>query len=112
MKAALTRYRIMAYIVGTMLILLFFVAMPLRYLSPDGSDLESTGVLMSAIIGPVHGFLYVVYLICAFDVSRRAGWPLPKTLGVLISGTIPVVSFVAERWVRRQVEPRLVAEAA
>lgn len=104
MKAALTRYRIMAYIVGTMLILLFFVAMPLKYFADNET--------MVAIVGPVHGFLYVFYLAAAFDVARRSGWALKQTLGVLIAGTIPVVSFFAERWVVRQVEPALATEGA
>lgn len=103
MKAALTRYRVMSYIVGTLLVLLFFVAMPLKYAGANDS--------LVAIIGPVHGFLYVFYLITAFDVSRRAGWPLKQTLLVLIAGTVPVVSFVAERWVHRQIAPKLAAEA-
>ncbi|GIG71426.1 DUF3817 domain-containing protein [Phytomonospora endophytica] len=104
MKAALTRYRVMSYIVGTLLVLLFFVAMPLKYAGANDS--------LVAIIGPVHGFLYVFYLIAAFDVARRAGWPLKQTLLVLIAGTVPVVSFVAERWVHRQIAPKLAAEAA
>lgn len=104
MKAALTRYRVMSYIVGTLLIVLFFVAMPLRYIGGDPT--------LSAIVGPVHGFLYVLYLVTAFDVSRRAGWPLKQTLLVLLAGTVPVVSFFAERWVTRQVEPKLAADAA
>jgi len=36
-RSALTRYRVMAYIVGTMLLVLVLVAMPLKYVGDDES---------------------------------------------------------------------------
>ena len=81
MSAALTRFRVMAYVVGVLLLVLVFVAMPLKYFADQPT--------MVAIVGPLHGFLYMVYLVTAFD---------------LLAGTVPVMSFVAERkathWVR------------
>lgn len=96
MNAALTRYRVMAYIVGVLLLLLVFVAMPLKYFADQPT--------LVAVIGPAHGFLYMVYLVAAFDLAVRAKWPFLRTLLVLLAGTVPVMSFVAERkvtgWVR------------
>jgi integral membrane protein len=96
MTAALTRYRVAAYVVGVFLLILAFVAMPLKYLADEP--------LLVAIVGPLHGFLYMVYLALAFDLAIRAKWPLTRTVLVLLAGTIPVLSFVAERkvtgWVR------------
>lgn len=108
MQAALTRYRVIAWIVGTFLIVLVFVAMPLKYI---GGHEE-----MSAIISPVHGFCYMVYLVLTFDLARRVDWPIwPKTLLVMLAGTIPVLSFVVERRVTRELaaarpETELVAQ--
>lgn len=95
MQAALLRYRVVAYVVGVLLLLLAFVAMPLKYVAHESALVE--------IIGPVHGFAYMVYLVLAFDLSRRAGWSLKQTLLILLAGTVPVLSFVAERRVTRQV---------
>ncbi|MFS8478921.1 MAG: DUF3817 domain-containing protein [Micromonosporaceae bacterium] len=96
MQAALLRYRVVAYVVGVLLLLLAFVAMPLKYFAHESALVE--------IVGPVHGFAYMVYLVLAFDLSRRAGWSLKQTLLILLAGTVPVLSFVAERratrWVR------------
>ena len=96
MTAALTRFRVMAYIVGVFLLVLVFVAMPLKYVWHEGT--------MVAIVGPIHGFLYMVYLVAAFDLAVRAKWSFVRTGLVLLAGTIPVMSFVAERkatgWVR------------
>lgn len=105
MNAALKRYRVAAYVVGVFLLVLAFVAMPLKYLADEPT--------LVAIVGPLHGFLYMVYLAVAFDLAVRAKWSLRRTVLVLLAGTVPVLSFVAERkvtgWVRA--EDRVVAAA-
>jgi integral membrane protein len=95
MGSALTRYRVMAYVVGVLLIVLFFVAMPLKYLA-DSPTLVAT-------VGPVHGFMYMVDRVTAFQLSVQQRWPLKRTVPILLAGTVPVLSFVAERWVTRHV---------
>jgi integral membrane protein len=104
-RAALLRYRVVAYVVGVVLIVLVFVAMPLKYLADDSTLVE--------VVGPVHGFLYMVYLVVGLDLGVRTRMkPLPILL-VLLAGTVPFLSFVAERrvtrWVRGRPAP---AEAA
>ena len=98
MNAALIRYRIIAYIVGVVLLILVGVAMPMKYIGDDPSLVET--------VGPIHGFLYVVYLVLGFDLARRARWSMRRTLLVLLAGTVPFLSFVAERkataWVRER----------
>ena len=94
MQGALTRYRIIAWIVGVVLIALVVVGMPLKYLADNDA--------VVAGIGPGHGFLYMVYLLAAFDLSRRAGWPIKRMLLVMLAGTIPFLSFWAERVVTRK----------
>lgn len=96
LAGALTRYRVIAWTVGVLLLLLTLVAMPLKYLG--GNDL---GVL---IVAPVHGWLYVVYLIATADLSRRVQWTVTRILLVALAGTIPFVSFVMERQVRQWVQ--------
>lgn len=101
MAAALTRYRVVAYIVGVLLLTLVFVAMPLKYLADDPT--------LVAVIGPVHGFVYMAYLVVAFDLAVRAKWPFVRTVLILLAGTIPVMSFVAERkvtgWLAQRADP-------
>jgi len=94
-KAALIRYRVMAYVVGVMLLVLVLVAMPLKYIADEPKLVET--------IGPVHGFLYAVYLVVTFDLGMRCRWPFGRTVLVMLAGTIPFLSFVAERKVTRQV---------
>ncbi len=91
---ALLRYRVLAIVTGTMLVLLVFVAMPLRYFADMHGPV--------AVIGTAHGFLFMVYLVTALDLGVRRRWPLVKLGLIMIAGTIPFASFVAERRVTRE----------
>ena len=64
-----------------------------------------------AIVGPIHGFFYMVYLAFAFDLSLKCKWQPGYTVLVLLAGTIPFLSFVAERKVTHRVQGQL-AEAS
>ena len=92
--AALTRYRVMAYIVGVGLVLLVLVAMPLKYFA------DSPG--MVAVVGTAHGFLFLFYVLAALDLAVRARFTLVRTFLVVVAGTVPFLSFVAERIVTRR----------
>ena len=89
MTGALQRYRVIANVVGVVLVVFLLVAVPLRYLGGEPR--------LSETISPIHGFLYLVYLGLTVDLSRRAGWGIWRTLGVMLAGTVPFLSFVVER---------------
>lgn len=87
--AALTRYRVMANIVGVVLLVLVLVAIPLRY----GFGIPE----VSRTVSPIHGFCYLVYLGLTLDLSRRVGWTVKRTVLVMLAGTVPFLSFFVER---------------
>jgi integral membrane protein len=88
-KAALTRFRVMAWVTGVMLLVLVFVAMPVKYIGNDDS--------LVRVVGVAHGWLYVLYLLTALTLAYQARWRPLRTLLVLLAGTVPFASFVAER---------------
>jgi integral membrane protein len=98
-RNALLRYRIMAYLVGTLLVVLVGVGLPLKYLG--NNDIV---VLWTAI---PHGWLYMLLLITAIDLGRRAQWSPWRLLAIALAGTIPFLSFVAERSATRDVRAKL-----
>ena len=55
------------------------------------------------IFGAIHGYGYLLYLITAADLAWRARWSLLKTVLVMLAGTIPFMSFVAEHYVMRDI---------
>jgi integral membrane protein len=92
--AALLRYRVMAWIVGVLLIALILVAVPLKY----AADLDQP----VAVIGTLHGWLYFIFFLVACDLALRARWTLKGAVLVLVAGTVPILSFVAERIATRK----------
>jgi integral membrane protein len=100
-RSVLTRYRVMAYVTAVMLLLLC-VSMVFKYGFDKGED-------VTFAVSQVHGFLYIIYLVFAFDLGSKAKWSFGKLLWVLLSGTIPFAAFFVERKVTHQVEP-LVSE--
>ncbi|MBA2553565.1 MAG: DUF3817 domain-containing protein [Geodermatophilaceae bacterium] len=99
LRAALTRYRVMAYAVGVMLLVLLLVAMPLKYLA----DSET----LIGVVGPLHGFLYAVYLLATLSLGTKSLWTFRRTVGVMLGGTVPFLSFYLERRVTRDVTAQL-----
>ncbi|MCW2613948.1 MAG: hypothetical protein JWN08_942 [Frankiales bacterium] len=101
MRAALLRYRVMANVVGVVLVVFILIAVPVRYVGGEPA--------MSETISPIHGFLYVVYLGITIDLARRVGWTLKRTVLVMLAGTVPFLSFVVERRMTRDVVARAAA---
>ncbi|GGS80014.1 membrane protein [Planobispora rosea] len=103
MESALKPFRVLAYIVGVMLIVLV-TCMVLRY----GFDIEGP----SKIVSPIHGFLYMLYLVATMNLGMKARWSWQYILGVMLAGTVPLLSFVFERKVTRRVEGEIAAATA
>jgi integral membrane protein len=103
---AVRGYRVMAYLTGVVLIVLCFVGIPLQVLAHN--------LVVVKYVGTAHGFLYIGYVIVAFAMTRLVGMKVasPATVIVLLAGTIPVLTFVVERWVtRRYITPARAAAA-
>ena len=92
MKAAVLRYRVMAYITGVVLIVLCFVGIPLQVAGYPA---------VANDVGVMHGILYIIYLVCAWILSRKLALATKPTVIMLLAGTIPVLTFIVERWVTR-----------
>jgi integral membrane protein len=88
-QSALLRYRVIAYVVGVGLIILIFVGVPLQVWGDSEAIVK--------IVGPLHGALYVIYVLLTLDLARRIRMNVVTMLIVMLAGTIPFLSFVAER---------------
>lgn len=95
-KGALTRYRVMAWVVGILLVILVCVGMPLKYIWDDDRVVTWTGI--------PHGWLYAVLLITAYDLGRRVQWSIKWFLMIMAAGTVPFLSFVAEHFATKNVK--------
>jgi integral membrane protein len=87
----------MAYIVGTFLAILVLVGVPLKYWAADGSNAQQTGEWITQWLGTAHGFLYMLFLVAAAMLARKARFSIGFSLLILVLGTVPILSFVGER---------------
>jgi integral membrane protein len=104
-KNLFVAYRVLALVVGVLLAFCSLVALPLKYLASEGSDLQQFGEAAS-IMWVAHGWVFMVYVVVAFLLSRKAGWTVGFTILALVAGLIPLLIF----WVEHVVTQRLRAE--
>jgi integral membrane protein len=101
-SSVLTRYRVMAYVTGVLL-----VALTLGVIGKYVLDISGAGTY-TTVVGIVHGWLYLVYLIFAFDMCSKAKWPIGRMAWVLLAGTVPTAAFFVERRVTRELGPKVI----
>jgi integral membrane protein len=92
-RTPLLAYRVMAWTTGLWLIALCY---------------ESVSHLVFhhpiPWIGMVHGAVYFIYVLAAFNLAVKVRWPIVKTIGVLLAGTIPLVGVIVEHFQTRNVK--------
>jgi integral membrane protein len=93
-RGLLLRYRVMAFTTATLLIIIVFVGIPLQFAARRPEVVND--------VGTVHGFLYIVYLFVAFQLTRKLGVAKWQMGLVLLAGTVPFCGFVAERKMTRR----------
>lgn len=80
------RLRLIAFLEGISLLVLVFVAVPLKYMAHDPSWVKA--------IGPVHGILFVLFVFSTLKVSLEQRWPFRTvTWKVLLACFIPFGTF-------------------
>ncbi|CAJ1499406.1 DUF3817 domain-containing protein [[Mycobacterium] burgundiense] len=89
---ALKGYRIMAWATGIWLIALTY-EMIVKYVI----QVEDMPGWMD-LIAPIHGWVYFVYLLFTANLAVKVRWPIGKTIGVLLAGTVPLVGIIVEHF--------------
>ncbi|MFC7450931.1 DUF3817 domain-containing protein [Rhodococcus daqingensis] len=93
--SALLRYRVLAYATGIWLLVLT-AEMVAKYVFKVDN--------LPSWIAIVHGWVYFVYLILTMDLAVKVRWPVGRTIGTLLAGTVPFLSFFVEHWRTQQVK--------
>lgn len=82
-------FKIIATLEGISLLLLLFVAMPLKYIF----DLPE----FVRVIGMAHGLLFIGYIILATMLKTEESWNNKKFFEVCIASIIPFGTFYMEK---------------
>lgn len=89
-------YRIMALVVGTVLVVLSLFLISVRVIgNPEPAFYGAAWM--------AHGYLFPVYVVATFILSTKLKWSFTKTILIMLAGTIPFMSFITERQVTKQV---------
>lgn len=87
-KSALGRFRFMGILEGSSLVILLFIAMPLKY----WFDMPAA----VTVIGTIHGYIFLAYLIAIVYAMIAIKWPFRFTVGAVLSAFIPFGNFVLD----------------
>jgi integral membrane protein len=94
-RKALLGYRVMAWTTGIWLIALCYEVVLKYVVKVDNPP---------SWIGIVHGWVYFVYLLFTFNLAVKVRWPIVKTIGVLLAGTIPLLGIIVEHFQTKQLK--------
>ncbi|WP_009474153.1 DUF3817 domain-containing protein [Rhodococcus sp. JVH1] len=89
-----TRFRFVA-ILEAFTWLGLLIGMAFKYLPADGNEI---GV---KIFGPIHGGVFVLYLLISLWTARKLSWNLVTTFWALVASVPPFGTVVFEVWAAR-----------
>lgn len=90
------RLRLVAFLEGLSLLTLVIVAVPLKYLADDGYWVSA--------LGPVHGALFLLFILNTFSVSVEQKWPFSITAKVLAACFIPFGTFYIDHKILKTIK--------
>jgi integral membrane protein len=96
----LMAYRVLAYVTGVGLILL--CASCIAWYG------FGTAEIAVAVVGTIHGWAFMAYAVVAFTLGNKLGWPMSRMALVILAGTVPACSFIAERRVMSDIRAQAV----
>jgi integral membrane protein len=116
LTGSLTRYRFLAFATGVFLLLLtLHVVVQFRQSASQDIPYSEAPGLGKWLPGgdfwipATHGWLYLAYVVASADLWMRTRLPVGRMLLVVLAGTVPGMSFVAERWVTGRLRPMIAA---
>lgn len=93
-SGALTRFRVMAFVTGVVLL-----AGTIELIVKYAFDVDPP---LYGLLWIGHGWLFMIYVIITALLGFKLRWPLARYGLVMLAGTIPTMSFLAEHIVTRQ----------
>jgi integral membrane protein len=90
LKTNVGRLRILGFLEGTSLLLLLFVAVPIKYGANDDT--------YTKLLGSIHGALFLLFIINTLSVGVEQKWVFGKTTWkVILACFIPFGTFYIDR---------------
>ena len=80
---------------GVSFLVLLGIAMPLKHLAHMPAPVK--------YVGWAHGLLFILYVLALGHATAVQLWSPVRAAGLFVAALLPCGTFVAERWLRRQV---------
>src|SRR5687768_12994145 len=93
-QTTLDRFRKIALVEGISLLVLLFIAMPLKYFADSPA--------MVKYVGWAHGILFVLYMLFLLLVWIKYKWSFGKVVIAFLASLIPFGTFLFEKRLRRE----------
>ena len=88
-KSGIGRLRVIAFLEGCSLLLLVFVAMPIKYLLDVPEATQALGM--------IHGILFIGFVAATLVISILHKWNLGRVCVVMASSILPFGTFYVDR---------------
>ncbi|GAB4040698.1 DUF3817 domain-containing protein [Spirosoma gilvum] len=82
------RLRVVSFAEGISYLLLLFIAVPLKRIGGHPEAVQ--------ILGPIHGLLFVWYVLVIIQAKTEYGWSAGKTALMLLASILPGGTFYAD----------------
>jgi len=97
LKTRIGQLRIIAFLEGVSLIVLCFIATPLKYIWGNP--------VLTNVVGYFHGMFFILYLIWTYMVSKKHQWLHFKTTWkVILASFIPFGTFYIDKTILSKVD--------
>lgn len=93
-----------AFIEGISTVILFFIAMPLKYFADWPLGVK--------YVGWIHGLLFIAYLVLLFMCWYTYKWSFKRLATFGFASLIPLAPFWVERKLKREIEAEQVLETS
>jgi integral membrane protein len=94
LKSGIGRLRIIAFLEGCSLLLLVFIAMPVKYLFKIPEATQA--------IGMIHGILFVMFVAATLVIAVLHKWNFGRLCMVMASSIFPFGTFYIDRKILRK----------
>lgn len=94
LRTDLGRFRVVSLLEGLSYLVLFGIAMPLKYAGGN--------TVVVPRVGMIHGVLFIAFCMTLFAVATNRDWPWRRSASAMTAALLPFGAFWLERRLRRE----------
>jgi integral membrane protein len=99
-NSSIGRFRLIAFLEGISLLILVFIAMPIKYGWGNPALVKS--------VGQIHGILFILFILLAITISLEQEWRFKTTTWkVLLASFIPFGTFYIDKHILSKIHEKV-----